>query len=62
VLFGSKSELPATVMRIPAAALDQLGIVLEVRDNQLGEHVARTFLSAWEGDDEQPAPEYCAKI
>lgn len=62
MLFGSKNELSATVMRIPAAALDQLGIALEVRDNQLGERVAHTFLSAWEGDDEQPAPEYFAKI
>lgn len=54
--FGSKNELFAAVMHIPETALEQLSTVFEVRDQQLGERVVRTFLEAWEGDEERSAP------
>lgn len=54
--FGSKNDLFAAVMHIPAEALEGLSTVFEVRDSQLGERVVRAFLHAWEGDEAQSAP------
>ena len=54
--FGSKDELFAAVMEIPAAALHQFDTVFEGPGEHLGERVVRAFLEAWEGAPEQSDP------
>jgi AcrR family transcriptional regulator len=54
--FGSKDELFAAVMEIPASALHQFDTVFEGPGGHLGERVVRAFLEAWEGAPEQSEP------
>ena len=54
--FGSKDELFAAVMNIPASALARLNTVFEGADEHLGERVVRAFLQAWDGAPEESDP------
>jgi AcrR family transcriptional regulator len=54
--YRSKDELFAAVMAIPASALEQFDTAFEGPDEHLGERVARAFLRAWEGPEEESEP------
>jgi len=54
--FGSKDDLFAAVMAIPAAAIRRFDTVFEGPDEHLGERVVRAYLAAWEGPAEESEP------
>lgn len=54
--FGSKEELFAAVMAVPASALQRFNTLYEGLDEHLGERVVRAFLTAWEGVPEESEP------
>lgn len=54
--FGSKDELFATVMAIPASALARFDTAFEAPEQHLGEHVVRAYLEAWEGAAAESEP------
>jgi AcrR family transcriptional regulator len=54
--FGSKDELFAAVIAIPASALERFDTVFETPDEKLGERVVLAFLQAWEGVAEESGP------
>lgn len=54
--FGSKDELFAAVMAVPASALQRFNALYEGPDQHLGERVVRAFLTAWEGRPEESEP------
>jgi AcrR family transcriptional regulator len=54
--FGSKDELFAAVMAVPASALNRFSTLFEGSDEQLGERVVRSFLKAWEGVPDESEP------
>ncbi len=54
--FGSKDELFAAVMAVPASALQRFNALYEGLDEHLGERVVRAFLTAWEGVPEESEP------
>jgi AcrR family transcriptional regulator len=54
--FGSKDELFAAVMAVPASALERFNTIYEGPDAHLGERVVRAFLQAWEGVPEESEP------
>jgi AcrR family transcriptional regulator len=54
--FGSKDELFAAVMAVPASALQRFNTLYEGVDEHLGERVVRAFLTAWEGMPEESEP------
>ncbi|HEY0238469.1 MAG TPA: TetR family transcriptional regulator [Friedmanniella sp.] len=53
--FGSKDELFAAVMEVPASALERFATVFEGPDEHLGERVVRAHLQAWESGAESDA-------
>jgi AcrR family transcriptional regulator len=54
--FGSKDELFAAVMAVPASAMQRFNTLYEGPDEHLGERVVRAFLTAWEGLPEESEP------
>ncbi|WP_144713392.1 TetR family transcriptional regulator [Curtobacterium pusillum] len=54
--FGSKDELFAAVMAVPASALRRFDTAFEGPDEHLGERVVRAFLEAWEAPGEESEP------
>ncbi len=54
--FGSKNELYAAVMAIPAVTLKRFDTAFEGPDEHLGERVVRAYLAAWEGSAEESQP------
>src|SRR5258706_8205788 len=54
--FGSKDELFAAVMAVPASALQRFNTLYEGPDEHLGERVVRSFLTAWEGMPDESEP------
>lgn len=54
--FGSKEELFAAVMAVPASALERFNTLFEGPDEHIGERVVRAFLMAWEGVPEESEP------
>lgn len=54
--FGSKDQLFAAVMDIPASVLDRFDTAFEGPDDHLGERVVRSYLEAWEGSAEESEP------
>ncbi|MEV0844349.1 TetR family transcriptional regulator [Streptomyces sp. NPDC049954] len=54
--FGSKNELFAAVMSIPADALTGFSAAFEGPDEGLGERVVRAFIEIWEGDARSAEP------
>ena len=54
--FGSKDELFAAVMAVPASALRRFNTIYEGLDEHVGERVVRAFLTAWEGIPEESEP------
>ncbi|KQP01804.1 TetR/AcrR family transcriptional regulator [Leifsonia sp. Leaf264] len=54
--FGSKDELFAAVMAVPASALERFDTAFDGPDEHLGERVVRAYLSAWEGSPEESHP------
>ncbi|ROS73910.1 TetR family transcriptional regulator [Curtobacterium sp. PhB130] len=54
--FGSKDDLFAAVMAVPATALRRFDTAFEGPDEHLGERVVRAFLEAWEGPVEESEP------
>ncbi len=54
--FGSKDELFAAVMAVPASALRRFDTAFEGPAEYLGERVARAFLEAWEAPDGKSEP------
>ncbi len=54
--FGSKDELFAAVMAVPASALKRFNTLYEGPDEHLGERVVRAYLMAWEGVPEESEP------
>jgi len=54
--FGSKDELFAAVMAVPAAALRRFDTAFEGPGEHLGERVVRAYLEAWEGHAEESEP------
>jgi AcrR family transcriptional regulator len=54
--FGSKDELFAAVIAVPASALRRFNALYEGLDEHLGERVVRAFLTAWEGVPEESQP------
>lgn len=54
--FGSKQDLFAAVMQVPASALERFDAVFDGPDEHLGERVVRAFLEAWEGSAETSEP------
>ncbi|WP_132436159.1 MULTISPECIES: TetR/AcrR family transcriptional regulator [unclassified Rathayibacter] len=54
--FGSKDELFAAVMAVPASALHRFDTAFDGADEHLGERVVRAYLEAFEGDDAESEP------
>ncbi len=54
--YGSKDDLFATVMAIPASALARFDTAFEAPQERLGEHVVRAYLEAWEGAAAESEP------
>lgn len=54
--FGSKDELFAAAMAIPASALERFSTAYEGPDEHLGERLVRASLAAWEGPPEDSEP------
>jgi AcrR family transcriptional regulator len=54
--FGSKDDLFAAVMSIPASALRRFDTAFRGADAHLGERVVRAFLEAWEGPPDESEP------
>lgn len=54
--FGSKDELFAAVMAVPASALQRFDKAFRGPDYQLGERFVRAFLEAWEGVPAESEP------
>lgn len=54
--FGSKAELFAAVMSIPASALSRFSESFDGPSDSLGERVTRAFLEVWEGGPETSEP------
>lgn len=54
--FGSKDQLFAAVMAIPAAALRRFDTTFEGPSEHLGERVVRAYLEAWESAAEESEP------
>lgn len=54
--FGSKDQLFAAVMDVPASALARFDTAFEGPDDHLGERVVRAYLAAWEGPAEESEP------
>ncbi|MFC7485647.1 TetR family transcriptional regulator [Knoellia sp. CPCC 206453] len=54
--FGSKDELFAAAMAIPASALERFNTAYEGPDEHLGERLVRASLLAWEGSPEDSEP------
>lgn len=54
--FGSKDQLFAAVMAVPATALRRFDTAFEGPDEHLGERVVRAYLGAWEGAAEEREP------
>jgi AcrR family transcriptional regulator len=54
--FRSKDELFASVMAVPASALDRFSTLFEGSDEHLGERVVRAFLTAWEDIPSESEP------
>lgn len=55
-LYGSKSELFAAVMSIPAGALSRFAEGFDGPPRTVGERVTRAFLSVWDGAPEDSEP------
>ena len=47
--FGSKDDLFAAVMQVPASALARFDTAFEGPDEHIGARVVRAYLEAWEG-------------
>ena len=54
--FGSKDDLFATVMAIPATALARFDTAFLAPEAHLGEQVVRAYLEAWEGAAAESEP------
>ena len=54
--FGSKDELFAAVMAVPASALERFDTAFSGPDEHLGERVVRAYLDAWEGPADESEP------
>lgn len=54
--FGSKDDLFAAVMAIPASAIRRFDTAFEGPDEHLGERVVRAYLAAWEETAEESEP------
>lgn len=54
--FGSKDQLFAAVMAIPASALQRFDTAFEGPDEHLGERVVRAHLEAWDGATSESEP------
>lgn len=54
--FGSKNELYAAVMAVPAVTLKRFDTAFEGPDEHLGERVVRAYLAAWEGAADESEP------
>ncbi len=54
--YGSKDELFAAAMAIPASALERFSTAFGGHDEHLGERVVRAYLAAWEGTPAESEP------
>ena len=54
--FGSKADLFAAVMAVPASALAKFDTAFEGPSEHLGERVVRAFLQAWEVPNDESEP------
>lgn len=54
--FGSKDDLFAAVMAIPASALARFDTAFEAPEEHIGKHVVRAYLEAWEGAAAESEP------
>ncbi|WP_258366740.1 TetR family transcriptional regulator [Curtobacterium sp. MCSS17_011] len=54
--FGSKDDLFAAVMSVPASALARFDTAFEGSSDQLGERVVSAFLAAWEAPGTESEP------
>jgi AcrR family transcriptional regulator len=54
--YGSKDELFATVMAIPASALARFDTAFEAPEAHIGEHVVRAYLEAWDAAARESEP------
>lgn len=54
--FGSKDDLFAAAMEIPASALTRFNTAFEAPKEHLGEHVVRAYLEAWDAQTPESEP------